>query len=253
MSVEKSVRLQGREKLKNYGWAKALIGFGMLAVFYLIVESVAYGETVLLELLSIDFEIIICILYRSVTTLVALLLMPCVLGYFKMLYGENDEYDMSDVIYFFSSRKLYFKSIAFIFSFLLRMALPVVIFSLPVIGIVAINYFHEVPAFEYVFYTLVVFSMIFSLIYSTRYFVSIKLLCDDSTQNIGYYFKTSKYIMHNHYGDVIKLTLSFTPWFLLCITILPILYVFPYYTQTMCISGKWFCELSRDGQENELF
>ena len=52
MSIEKTVRYQGRKKLKEYGWVKALVGLAMLAVFYMIIESVAYCELILLDVIK---------------------------------------------------------------------------------------------------------------------------------------------------------------------------------------------------------
>ncbi len=248
MSKEKIVRLQGREKLKKNGLAKALIGFGMLAVFYLIVESVAYCEGVFLELTDYKAEFLVSVICRSVTTLCGLLLTPSILGYLKMMYSEKDEYEMSDVVYYFTSFKRYVKAVTFVFSYVMRMAIPALLCFLPTfLYIIYIDY-KKAEISLFVLVVLIVFSSVLLLFYSIKYFLSVKLFCDDDSKNYGYYFSTSKIIMRNHRWDVVKLTLSFSLWFLLCITILPMIYVVPYFVQTMCISGKWFYELSRDGQ-----
>lgn len=248
MSKEKIVRLQGREKLRKNGLAKALIGFGMLAVFYLIIESISYCEFILLDYTGNNAEFLISVICRSVTTLCGLLLMPSVLGYLKMMYTEKDEYEMSDVTYYFSSFKNYSKAVTFIFSFILRLAIPGFIFFSPVIAYIVYININKETISPYIIGALIVVSSILLLLYSIKYFLSVKLFCDDDSKNCGYYFSTSKMIMRNHRWDVVKLTLSFSLWFLLCITILPMIYVVPYFTQTMCISGKWLYELSRDGQ-----
>ena len=247
MSIEKTVRYQGRKKLKEYGWVKALIGLGMLAVFFLIIESVAYCETILLDIVKEDMHFLISVIYRSFTTFVAILLFPSVIGYIRMLLSEKGEYEMSDVTYYFMSCDRYFKSIGLIFSYLLRIALPALLCFSPVIGVTVLNNYVSIEYYDIILYSLVVLSSVLLLIYSLKYFLIIKLFCDDETQDMSFYFKTSKNIMRNHRLDVIKLTLSFTPWILLCITILPMLYVIPYMTQSLCISSKWFYELSRDG------
>ena len=248
MSTEKIVRTQGREKLKKNGLAKALIGLSVLAVFYLIVESIAYCEGVILELTGNDADFFVSVVCRSVTTLCALLLSPSILGYFKMMYNEADEYEMSDVIYYFLSFKNYTKAVTFIFSYILRIAIPALVCFLPTLVYAFYIQYSNTSAPAFVIVALVIVSSILLLLYSIKYFLSIKLFCDDDSKNLSYYFTTSKVIMRNHRWDVVKLTLSFSLWFLLCITILPMIYVIPYYVQTMCISGKWFYELSRDGQ-----
>ncbi len=248
MSIEKTVRYQGRKKLKEYGFTKALIGLAMLAVFYMIIESVAYCELILLDVIKEDMHFLISVIYRSFTTLIVILLLPAVIGYIRMMFSEKGEYEMSDVTYYFMSADRYFKAVGLIFSYLLRMALPALICFSPVIAVVVINNLVSIEYFKAVLYSLIALSSIFLLIYSLKYFLTIKLFCDDEKQNMSFYFKTSKNIMQNHRWDVIRLVLSFTPWILLCITILPMLYVIPYITQSLCISAKWFYELSRDGR-----
>ena len=248
MSKEKIVRLQGREKLKKSGFAKALIGFAMLAVFYLAVESVAYCEVIIQALTGDNAEILVSVICRSVTTLCALLLTPSILGYLKMMYSEKDEYEMSDIVYYFCSFKKYAKAVTFIFSYVMRMALPALACFFPTLLYFIYIDYKKAEVSLYILIALIVFSSLLLLLYSIKYYLSVKLFCDDDSKNISYYFSTSKVIMRNHRWDVVKLTLSFSLWFLLCVTVLPMIYVVPYYVQTMCISGKWFYELSRDGQ-----
>ena len=45
--------------------------------------------------------------------------------------------------------------------------------------------------------------------------------------------------MKQRTGDVAKLIFSFTPWMLLGLLVLPLLYVIPYITQSLCVSAKW--------------
>lgn len=248
MSKEKIVRLQGREKLKKNGLSKAVTGLGILAVFYLIVESVAYTEGIFLEITDYKAEFLVSVICRSVTTVCALLLTPSIIGYIKMLLCEEDEYQMSDVVYYFTSFKRYTKAVTFVFSYVMRIAIPALVCFLPTLFYIIYTDYKKAEASVFILIALIVFSSILLLFYSIKYFLSVKLFCDDDSKNQSYYFSTSKVIMQNHRWDVVKLTLSFSLWFLLCITILPMIYIIPYYVQTMCISAKWFYELSRDGQ-----
>lgn len=252
MSAEKTIRLQAREKLKKFGFTKALIGLGMLAVFFLVIECIASIESTILSSFepSETVEFVIKVLYRSITIISVLLLSPCVIGYLKMFYNDNNEYEMSDVVFFFGGFKIYFKTIAFIVSYLLRMLIPTVICSIPVVGFICLNKYvlkDELPdaLYNIVLYTLVIGFGLLLIIYSIKYFLSIKLYCDDQSKQLSYYFVTSKKMMKGHLSSVIKLAVSFTPWILLSITVIPLLYVVPYFTQAMCISGKWIYELAR--------
>lgn len=255
MSAEKIIKSQSREKLKHGGWAKALIGLGIIAIFYMIIESVASVEYYLLDAyeFSENVEFIIKVASGSVVTIAVFLLSPVVLGYLRMMYTNNKEYDPSDIVYFFKGFKKYCKSVAFVFAYAMRMIVPFLLCFSPVFGLIAVKYFLFEDIMSETTYTtgLVLFVLISTvnlLIYNIRYFVSILLLSEDDTKPLSYYFRTSKNIMRGHYNNVMKLTFSFYGWILLCITVLPALYVIPYMTQAYCISGKWITELSRNGQ-----
>ncbi len=254
MSAEKIIRTQARQTLKENGWIKALIGLGILATFYMIIEGIAFTEAFIVNefTLSDTLDFIIKVGIRSVTTLVVILLCPALLGYLKMMYSDKKEYEMSDVVYYFSSFKLYARSVRFIFAFILRLFIPALLFFLPVFILIGINFYTKVPLFEVLLWFLCILSSLGLLVYSLKYFLSVKLFCDEN-YSIRECFKSSKEMMDTNTRNVIKLFLSFTPWILLCITVLPLLYVVPYITQAMCISGKWIFELSRNDKENELF
>ncbi len=259
MSAEKIIRHQARQKLKANGFVKALFGLGILAVFYMVFDGVAYLETILSDVIEADktLDFILRVSCRSVAIIVFAMLLPALMGYIKMFYTENDEYDMSDVVYFFKDFKTYFKSIAYIFSFLLRMIVPAVLSFLPVFTFIALKTYLFDESINDTLYsvTLVVLTLLSSvvlLIYSTKYFLSLKLFCENQELKLKYYFETSKSLMSGHSKEVVKLCLSFTPWILLSFTVLPLLYTIPYFLQATCISGKWLYEISRNGLENEL-
>ena len=52
-------------------------------------------------------------------------------------------------------------------------------------------------------------------------------------------FALAKKTMKGRTGDAAKLIFSYTPWMLLCLTVLPVFYVVPYMTQGLCIGAKW--------------
>ncbi len=260
MSAERIVKAQARQRLKEGGFSKVLFSFAIIVVCFMITECVASVESVLIDALHSDkaLKFIITVAVRSVVVAVAILLSPSVLSYFKMLYSDKKEYDISDAVYYFSNFKTYTKAVRFSFTYTVRMIIPAVVCYLPVAIVVAVDKYAFHGFMDDKVYTLtccilLILSTFALVVYSTRYFVAIKLFCDDESQPISKYFVSSKIIMNGHTGDVLKLILSFTPWILLCILVMPILYVLPYFTQAMCISGKWITQLTRIGTDNELF
>ncbi|MBQ8538913.1 MAG: DUF975 family protein [Ruminococcus sp.] len=255
MSAEKLIKAQAKEKLKHGGWAKALFALAILVIVYMLVECVALLGSYTIDVIEPNktVEFIIEVAGGSLAMIVALLLSPVVLGFFRMFYSGDKEYSMDDVLYYFSSAKHYTKAIKFVLSFILRMFLPTLLYSIPPIAWYLANYFfNDNRQMELwsnaIFVLLIIFAILFTLRHSIRYFVSILLLCENEFESTSYYFKTSKQIMKRHEKDVVKLFWSFIGWILLSITGLPALYTIPYFTQALCLSGKWLVELSRNGQ-----
>ncbi|MBE6823738.1 MAG: DUF975 family protein [Ruminococcaceae bacterium] len=256
MSAEKIIKSQARKKLSDGGFAKALIVLGIIAVCYMMVECISSVFYYINEAFkhSDAFEFILQVTSGSITTICLLLLSPIVIGYFKMLYNEQKEYDINDAVYYLLNFKRYIKAVMFVFSLVVRLLLPTAICYIPVISLYAINAFMLKNSMNETLFTitvivLIIFSTTAFLLYSTRYFLSIKLFCEDENQQMSYYFLTSKIIMNGHANALIKLVGSFVPWLLLCVTVLPLLYVLPYMTQAICISGNWLLQLSRNGLE----
>ena len=260
MSAEKIVKAQARQRLKEGGFSKVLFSFAIIVVCFMITECVASVESVLVDALhpSEAIKFVITVAVRSIVVAVAILLSPSVLSYFKMLYSDKKEYDISDAVYYFSNFKAYTRAVRFSFAYIVRMIIPAVVCYLPVAIVVAVDKYAFHGFMDGKVYTLtccilLILSTFALVVYSTRYYVAIKLFCDDESQPISRCFVGSKIIMYGHTGDVLKLGFSFIFWILLCILVMPILYVLPYFTQAMCISGKWITQLTRNGTDNELF
>ena len=255
MSAEKLVKAQAREKLKHGGWAKALFALALVVIVYMLVECVAFLPAYIVDIIKPEqtLQFIIEVSGGSIAMIIALLLSPIVLGFFRMFYSGDEEYSMSDVLYYFSSAKHYGKAIKFELGFILRMIIPTLLYSLfPIVWYVAHYLITDNKPMELwsnaTFILFIIMTISFTLRHSIRYFVSVLLLCENEFESTAYYFKTSKQIMQHHEKDVVKLFWSFIGWILLSITGLPALYTIPYFTQSMCLSGKWLLELSRNGQ-----
>lgn len=256
MSAEIILKAQARDKLKQGGWAKALFALAILTIVYMIIECFSSLGYYLIELLNPDstIEFIIEVAGGTITTIVALLLSPFVLGFFRMFYSDDKEYYLHDVFYYFTELKHYGKAIRFVLCYIVRMFLPAVLFFSPPMALYVLkSYIFSGETgdilYNVSFVLLTILSTLMVLIYSIRYFTSVLLLCEDEHKKMSYYFVTSKSIMRGHNKDIIKLCLSFFWWILSCIIGLPALYVIPYISQAMCLSGKWLTQLSRNGQD----
>ena len=247
MSPEKIIKLQAKERFKRAGFAKPLIGLSVITIAFMITEYVSYTLYSVADMVSDEnLNFILQVVAGSVTIICALLLSPIILGYIKMLSTEKPCYDIADLSYFFTDFNRYCKAVAFVFSYLLRLLIPAVLFSLPVVAVILIDKATPIPAKQYVIITLCVLSALAVLVYSTKFFASAVLFCETQNAPLNLYFKISKIVMNGKTNNAVKLTLSFFPWFLLCVTVMPLLYVLPYFTQAMCISSNWLVQLSRN-------
>ncbi|MBQ7133272.1 MAG: DUF975 family protein [Ruminococcus sp.] len=254
MSAEKIIRSQAREKLKHGGWSRVLIALAVIAMFYMIIECVATLEYIITDAFTLTetAEFVVKVSCGSLVVLTTFLLSPALLGFFRMLCNDNKEYDTNDVVYYFSSFERYTKALSFVLGFTLRMILPSILcFSLVIILILIKAFFLKDSLgdteYQVMLVLFIITAFIFTLRYATRYFVSFYLLCEDEDKPVSYYFTVSKIVMRNREKDVVKLSNTFSGWIVLCITVLPLLYVLPYYTQAMCISAKWITQISRNG------
>lgn len=259
MSAEKIIRAQARQKLKDGGLVKAIIGFAVLMLFFMIVDCVMMlGSTVLMRFATTRMlEIIMNVACGTLTTITIILLSPALLGYIKMMQNEQEHYEPINIVYYFGSIKRYAKALWLVVSFVLRMAIPAIVCFAPVILFIAIDTYEFItPIPQNIFVVtmcvLVLLSGVSLLIYSARYFLVPFLYFKNDSLDSSEYFTQSKIIMNGNCDKVVKLVVSFIWWIMLCVLAVPILYVFPYIVQSLCISGKWLLNL-RNGQDNELF
>lgn len=257
MSIEKTIRDRARNQLKRKGFTKAVFGIAFMFFFFMLfqyssimISTILYEVTQtfdndsLTEVLNIANFGIICILFFAVG--------PVIMGYIRMFLTDKDDYNIADVFYFYSTPNVFFSGYKLCFSFFIRIIMYAILFLLPSQILDAINSVDKKLindiVFEVMYNSLVILGVIALVAYCTRYFLVVPLFCENQSKSIRSYFYESVYLMKYNKAKVLKLLGSFVWWILLCFTVLPILYVLPYFTQSMCISGKYILELSRNGR-----
>lgn len=261
LSAEKTIKLQARQTLKN-GYVAALASFGLLLIVFMFVDTLlTLNGLVYISLDEIFLQdsilsTIMYILARSVLTIIAfltiLLLSPFYNGYVKLFYCSaiNNSFDIQHLTYFFQKGR-YGKTLKLNLAYFVRMIIPTIVASLPVFTYVIIcalidDNYAKTGWFYYFFGVLLFLSFIGLSVYVIKYFVVFTKYSVDDDMKIKDYFKYSKSVMSGKSNEVIKLTVSFIPWFLLSLLALPLIYVVPYYTESLCISAKWLCELKKE-------
>ena len=128
---------------------------------------------------------------------------------------------------------------------LMRLLLPAALFYAPLIAyeIISKNLiqgdFYGSTLYHDGYFLFAVLSTFTITLYSLRYFTVFTVCVDNETLSVKQIFQCTSTIMKNNTGSAAKLIFSFIPWLLLCLLVLPALYVIPYMTQSLCISAKW--------------
>ena len=256
VSPHKIIRYQARQALKG-NYAAAVCGFiiGLLPLY--IIDG---ASTAVICALSLIFgkgisDAAVMLTVYPIIVVAGVLLSPFFNGYVRMYYRSafSGRMDMSDIYYYFSGG-LYTRALRLNLSYILRMLLPTALFFAPVFIYTAVcnsmdNGFTKSVLYGDFYFILTVLSLILTTLYSLRYFTVFTVFIENETLGNKEIFDLSKYIMKGHGAAASGLIFSYTPWMLLCLLILPALYVVPYMTQGLCIGAKWMTQAAYEGRE----
>jgi uncharacterized membrane protein len=247
LSPQAIVRAQAREALKNQ-WATAVIALLILLIPLYLIDGMCTAIACTVVSIITDEaaqNFVANLIIYPVLLIVGFLFSPIFNGYVRLFYrnGVEGKMDIRDLIWFFAARR-YGAALRFNLSFAVRMIIPFLLFFIPVAVYEIVcryigDHFTDTVLYADCYFILCVLSVVLVMIYSLKYFFAFTIFAEDQTRSAGEIFRMSKRIHMQFSGSAAKLLFSYTPWFLLCMTILPILYVAPYLTQGMCIGAKW--------------
>ena len=248
MSAESIIKAQARTLLKKH-WVKAIAALLMTFVpFYIIDGSTTLLSCTLAEFISdADFAQLLAYSIGIPIEVIGLFLFtPMINGYIRAYYLAAclGEFDIGDVFYYFRTGR-YAKALLLNLNLLLRMLLPAILFFSPLAAFEIISMyviggdFYDLVIYHDAYFLLSVLSTVTTTLYATRYFTVFTTSIDFETLSVREIFRTTSNIMKHKTGSAAKLIFSFIPWLLLCLLVLPALYVIPYMTQSLCIGAKW--------------
>lgn len=85
---------------------------------------------------------------------------------------------------------------------------------------------------------LTISGMIFYFIAMQKYFIAEYLYSSNPRLGAWTAVKQSKNLLDGHIYEIVRFKLSFLPWFLCCIFIIPAVYFIPYYKESCCVVAK---------------
>lgn len=247
MSAEAIIKSQARDILKH-NFVKAIAALAILLIPYYIIDGTTTVISCLVPQFVSDETKSMLLVYSigyPVEVIMGFLYSPIINGYIRAFYhaAHTKTIDLKDVFYYFGSGR-YINALGLNIRLVLRMLLPVLILYSPLIAFVTIGSifapeFSGTLLYNDFYFILALLSTITTTLYSLRYFTVFTVSADNPDFSPKEVFQYNRYIMKHRTGSAAKLILSFTPWLLLCLLILPMLYVIPYMTQSLCVSAKW--------------
>lgn len=252
MSAEAIIKSQARSILKP-NFTKAIIALAIVLLPLYIIDGTTTAISFTVMGLVSDktlAEILVYSIGYPVEIIMFFLYSPVINGYVRAFYraAYSNDLDLRDVFFCFGSGQ-YGRTLRLNLSIFLRMLIPILLFYAPLVvyEIVSVNLsgeFYGSVLYHDFYFFLSVLSTTGIVLYSLRYYTVFTVSADNPQFTPKQVFAYNKYIMHNRTSSAAKLILSFIPWLLLCLLVLPMLYVIPYITQSLCVSAKWMTKAS---------
>lgn len=242
MKIAKIIRLQSKNSLKN-NWIGAVCGLMLLFSLFLI--DAFCGDLIYYILMAVtQNEAISSCIFLCFFLLLLLLLSPFINGYCKYFYNlvKNENNNVKDIFHYFSNVKLYFKALVFNIYKLTKSLFGIILSFIPYFVVSAV-----LKEEIYIWIT-VVFGVVISLFLVAKLYIFDFVFIEYENCQIQEIKYVSNLIYKRQKGEAAKLTVSFSLWALLCVLVLPVLYVVPYMVTSMANSSKWLIELYKDGQ-----
>lgn len=247
MSPESMIKSQARDILKK-NFVKAIAALAIVLIPYCIIDGATTAISMTVPLFVSDENLAMILVYSigyPVEVIAGFLFSPIINGYVRAFYRAacTENMDMKDVFWYFNKGR-YGSALSLNIRLIIRMLLPVLVLYSPLIiyEIISANFtdnFYDTMLYHNFYFILAVLSTISTTLYAMRYFTVFTVSADNPHFTPKEVFSYNKYIMKNRTGSAAKLVFSFVPWMLLCLLVLPMLYVIPYMTQSMCVSAKW--------------
>ena len=247
LSAEAIIKSQARDTLKK-NYVRAVIALLIVLLPYYIIDGATTILSCLFSFLISDDALRSAVIYSfgyTVEILAFFFFSPVLNGYIRAFYNASytGEIDLADVYYYFAEGR-YKTALKLNLGYIARLLLPAAVLYLPLVLFEVFSAsiggdFHGSVLYNDVFFILSALATTALFMYSLRYFIIFTIPADVENITAKQAFTYSRYVMKNNTAKTNRLVLSFIPWMLLCLLVLPALYVIPYMTQSLCISAKW--------------
>lgn len=238
----RAVKITAKTALKN-NMLRSIFSVSIIIFSVFICTYLSY-------LVGIIFGGIVSALFSIAFTL--LIIIPLCLGvlrfFWRILFSVEDNPVSS--FYYFSSKKLYFKSLSFILILLLKVIPPAIILAIPVFGVWLVSkgsIFElanmSIPLWtanlSYIFIFLRSLAVILLILYMIKYYMAPLFFVADENMDSAECFHMSTVISKKTSLDFSFLLISFWGWILLSMLIIPLIFTLPYMITSFAVHFRF--------------
>lgn len=278
MHLIKTIKKNASAALANH-WGSALAIFFLLAAFYLLfsiadaIMTHVLGVTLFLDVAGTPGIVLDDVLSLSAPSLLSggavfavsfVVMSPLLLGtvrwFFKL--GEGDPKPSYDILYYYSSFRLFFRSVGTAVHFGGRMIASLIVCTVPGAVILTVGQLLRSNADGNIFSIIAIISMVIGalllgggillcIVWVMRYFLAPFLIAEDDGAAVARCFRQSAGAMKGNRGMIGLLIGSMSLQLVLCTLILPLLYVAPMLCASLAIASKYIMEKDKRQEETE--
>lgn len=272
MTAEKKIKIQANKALTgNWPAATGAVFLALCLILFItipgdivfiIIEELIYKLAEIFEPASllVDNIYLIYAMFVPVASFIPLFLIsPLLTGVLKYFYSlaKNSDADFSEVFSYFGKKypRVLSLNLSVFLRCFFRIFLPLVPYYVNHAIMDAITYSKESLAFwdimwYAVSYALLLVGIFVAVALSTKYFLSFFLFFEDESLGNREIATLSKKSMKSFGKNIFKLSLSMSPWIIICITVIPLIFVLPYILTSVSISAKWIIALKFNNKED---
>lgn len=222
-----------------------------LVILWLLVDSIFITFFSSLNISENTFSIVNTVI-KSLFTVIPMIFiyLPIELGIGKWFYeisnSKGKNVSLTTLFYYFNNKSLYFKSLNLQLDLLVRKAIIFAVCLIPAfvyeIWYSSFNFnlfFLGINVLRLLDFILIVAGLVFAFVYNLKYFMVKYLFFNKEESNKELFFK-SDCIMRIRKKEVVEMYLSFFPFYILSVLIVPIFFMVPYMVLYFICMAKEF-------------
>ena len=261
MNTEKIIKQQARDALHG-NMSKLIFAAGFAALTMLTLEYLEYLAALFTGVADKEFDSVLdpmFIPYLAVSllfTAAVLFASPLINGFLRMaaFTALEKDCDSTQVFRYFRDARLYFKTVLINLALYLMVSVPASLLDVGrYLRLAFPDLFDAGAGFTAERLLTVLTGLVSGLIGVLCYLLFahyplMRYALDDSISAADCVFLKTGFSFR-HFGQALRLALSFAGWFALCFFVVPALYVLPYFAVASANSTRWLLEAQRNGGE----